>query len=185
MLDGDEILNNKVRRLIYNYIVSYPGVSYNSLKTIFELTDSSLGYHLHYLEKHNKINFDLKSGIRYYYPFSTLTSIPIKSQGLLKSYRLTSNQQYILDVILQYPGINQKEVVNKTGINRFKVRRNLDTLKKLNLIRNSNYQNTVCYEYALDEEMRYRILKELIIEFLREEFDEQTFLKLKVRLDRL
>jgi len=180
---GDQILKNKIRRLIYNYIVSYPGVSFNALKNIFELTDSSLKYHLHFLEKYNRIIFHLKEGSRYYYPHQITVSIPKKSQEPLKPQKLNPHQKRILDIIMRYPGINQKEIINKTGINRFKVTRNLNTLKDLNLIRNCIYQNTVCYEFIPNIEMRYEILKQMIIEFLKNEIDEQTFLKLKKRLE--
>jgi predicted transcriptional regulator len=180
---GDEKLKNKTRRLIYNYIISYPGVSFNALKNIFELTDSSLKYHIHLLEKYNKINFFTENGTRYYYPYNPLVNIPQKEQMLLDSYKLTTQQEQILNVIIRYPGINQKELINKTRMNRFKVIRNLNLLKDLNLIRNISYQNSVCYEYIPDAEMKYRILKRIIIEFLKNEIDEQLFLKLKKRLE--
>ena len=82
-----------------------------------------------------------------------------------------------------FPKINQKELVNRTGMNRFKIKRNINTLKELNLIKNTRYQNTICYEYIPDVEMKYRILKGLMVKFLKNEIDEETFLKIKRRLE--
>ena len=51
-----------------------------------------------------------------------------------------------------------------------------------NLIKNRKIQNIVCYEYVPDVEMKYRMLKGLMVKFLKNEIDEETFLKLKRRL---
>jgi DNA-binding transcriptional regulator LsrR (DeoR family) len=83
---------------------------------------------------------------------------------------------------MHFPGINQKELANRTGMNRFKVNRNLQTLKSMNLIKNTRIHNTICYEYIPDVEMKYRLIKGLMVKFLKDEIDEKTFLKLKRRL---
>jgi predicted transcriptional regulator len=179
---GDEVLDNKVRRLIFNHIAEYPGVSFNKLKTIFELSDSSLRYHLHYLEKNGQISSSPENGVRCYFPHPTSVSIP-KPQEPLASYQLTPNQKHILNMIIRYPGINQKELVKRTGLNRFKISRSISSLKDMDLIKNNRYQNNVCYEYNPDVEMKYKIMKGLMVKFLKGEIDEGTFLKLKKRLD--
>lgn len=179
---GDDALENKIRRMIYNHIAKYPGVSFNTLKEIFELTDNSLRYHLYYLEKNNKISSGLEKGVRCYYPHPKSVTIPPRAPAPLESQRLTPQQERILNVIMHHPGINQKELVHRTGINRFKVMRNLNTLKNLNLIKNSKYQNIVCYEYVPDVEMKYKIMKKIMVKFLKNEIDEKTFLRLKRRL---
>ena len=139
MSNGDEILDNKIRRLIYNQILSYPGVSFNTLKNIYELTDNSLRYHLYYLERNNKISSSLEKGTRCYYPHPASVTIPQRKQSAIESYKLTPQQERILNVIMRYPGINQKGLVNRTGMNRFKINRNINTLKELNLIKNTMF----------------------------------------------
>jgi predicted transcriptional regulator len=183
MPNGDEILENKIRRMLYNQIISYPGVSFNTLKNIFELTDSRLRYHLHYLEKNNKISNGIESGIRCYYPHPESVSIPPKTQAILESNNLTPHQERILNLIMRHPGINQKELVRRTGINRFTLIRSINSLKNLNLIKNKRIKNTVCYEYIPDVEMKYKIMKGLMLRFLNDQIDEQTFLRLKRRLE--
>jgi len=183
MAIGDSVLENKIRRIIFNHILKYPGVSFNTLKDIYELNDSSLRYHLYYLEKNNKISSGLESGNRCYYPHPASITVPPKSKPSLSSHELSPPQERILDIIMHYPGINQKELANRTGMNRFKVNRNLQTLKSMNLIKNTRIHNNVCYEYIPDVELKYRMMKGLMVKFLKDEIDEQTFLKLKRRLE--
>jgi predicted transcriptional regulator len=68
MHNGDEVLENKIRRMIFNLIVEYPGVSLNTIKNVFELTESGIRYHLNYLEKNNKISSSMERGIKCYFP---------------------------------------------------------------------------------------------------------------------
>jgi predicted transcriptional regulator len=88
-----------------------------------------------------------------------------------------------LGIIKENPDINQKELVARSGLNRLTTIRNLETLKNHNLIRNKRIRNNVYYEYVPDVEMRFVILKGLILKFLRNEINEETFLRLKSKLD--
>jgi predicted transcriptional regulator len=184
MPKGDEILENKLRRMIYNLIVECPGIGFNSIKTIFEATDDSLRYHLNYLEKNDKISSGVEGGIKCYFPHPASVTIPQNTQKVLESHKLSPQQERILSLIMRYPGINQKELIKRSGINRFKVARNIQTLKGLELIRNSRTKNNVCYEYVPDVELKYQIMKGFMKRFLNDEIDEETFLKLKKRLEK-
>jgi predicted transcriptional regulator len=183
MSKGDEILKNKIRRMIFNLVATYPGVSFNNLKNIFELTDSNLRYHLNYLEKNNKISTDMEQGVRCYYPHPASVTIPQNSEPTLETQKLNLPQERILNIIIRYPGINQKELISRSKMNRLKVIRNLNALRNLNLIINTKDQNNVYYEYVPDVEMKYSILKGVVIKFLKDEIDEETFLRLKRRLE--
>ena len=169
--------------MIYNLIATYPGVSFNNLKNIFELTDSNLRYHLNYLEKNNKISSGLEKEIRCFYPHPASVTLIKKPENAIDSQKLTPSQERILNIIMKYPGINQKELINKSGINRLKVIRNVNTLRKLDLVRNRKHQNNVYYDYVPDVEMKFTILKGLVFKFLKDEIDEETFLRLKRKLE--
>jgi len=182
MANGDAILDNKLRRMLYNHIISYPGVSFNTLKNIYELTESGLRYHLNYLEKNNKISSSLERGIKCYFPHPTSVMIPKHTKDTLESQKLPRNQELILTTIMRYPGITQKDLIKKTGTNRFKIHRDIRTLKSLNLIKNIRRGNTVCYEYIPDVEMKFKIIKGFILKLINNEIDEETFLRLIKRL---
>ncbi|MCK5561429.1 MAG: winged helix-turn-helix transcriptional regulator [Thermoplasmata archaeon] len=183
MSSGDKVLENKIRRMIYNLIVIYPGVSFNNILKIFELTDSNLRYHLNYLEKNDKIRSGLEGGMRYYYPHPSTVKLIGKPQNIIESYKLTQEQERVLGIIKENPGINQSDLIKKSGINHTTALRNLNTLRNLNLIQNRKLQNNVYYEYVPDVEMKYAIIKGLVIKFLRKEIDEETFLRLKRKLE--
>jgi predicted transcriptional regulator len=183
MPSGDKALDNKIRRMIYNLIVNYPGVPFNKLMEIFELTDSNLRYHLNYLEKNGKISSGIDNGIKHYYPHPSNVKILQKPQDIIESQKLNQEQKRLVGIIKKYPGISQKELIQRSGIKRTTALRNINTLKNLNLIKNNKFQKNVCYEYVPDVEMKFTVIKGLIIKFLRKEIDEETFLRLKRKLE--
>jgi predicted transcriptional regulator len=183
MAHGDSALENKLRRMIYNHIVTYPGVSFNNLKNIFELTDGGLRYHIDYLERNKKISIDMNNGTRCYYPHHDSVSAPATSSDMMEMHRLNPVQELILNTIKLYPGITQKELVIQTRLNRFQVANNLNKLYGLKLVRKYQNSRNVCYEYIPDSELKYKMLKKLVIKLLKGEIDEKTFLECKRRLD--
>ncbi len=183
MNQGENILQNKTRKMIYNLIITYPGVSYNILKNIFELTDGVLRYHLNYLKKAGMINFGFEKRLRCYYPDYNTVNGPRKSMNSLEMQKLTPKQELLLGIIKQYPGINQKELIKRSRLNQIQVSKNLKKLSNLNLIKRTQKSRTICYNYVPDEELKFEIMKRLLIKLLKDEIDDQTFLKLKRKLE--
>ncbi len=185
MMESDVSLENETRRLIYNHIMAHPGVTFIILKNVFKLNDSTLRYHLNYLERSEKISFGIEKGSRYYYPHSGGRYVVQRTEDSndLKAYELTSTQERIISVIKRNPKINQKKLVEKTGINRITLSNNLKKLKALCLIRKIPNGNKVQYEYLENKQLRYEILKHLIKQLLSNKIDEETFLRLKKKLD--
>ena len=185
MLEIESALTNETRRLIYSHIMANPGVSFIVLKSVFKLNESTLRYHLNYLEKSEKISFSLEKGRRYYYPHHGERHVIQNAEGsnLLTAYELTIVQEKIISAIKRYPRINQKELVKMTGINRITLSNNLKKLMNLCLVRKIPNGNKVQYEYLENKQLRYEILKRLIKKLLNNEIDESTFLKLKKELD--
>jgi predicted transcriptional regulator len=185
MMESDTSLENETRKLIYNHIMSNPGVSFIVLKNVFKLNDSTLRYHLNYLEKSEKISFGVEKGSRYYYPHLGGRHIIHKSQvtGTLSAYELSGIQEKIISAIKRNPKINQKQLIKITRINRITLNNNLKKLTALCLVRKVPNGNKVQYEYIENQQLRYEILKHLIKKLLNNQLDEATFLKLKRELD--
>ena len=185
MMEINTSLENETRKLIYDHIMAHPGVSFIILKSVFKLNDSTLRYHLNYLERSEKISFGIEKGSRYYYPHLGGRHIIQKAEGTntLTAYELTITQEKIISTIKRYPKINQKELVKLTRINRITLSNNLKKLMSLCLIRKVPNGNKVQYEYLENKQLRYEILKHLIKRLLSNELDEDTFLKLKRELD--
>jgi predicted transcriptional regulator len=182
MATGEEALEHETRRMIYNHIISHPGVSYKVLKTVFSLTDGTLRYHLDYLERAEKISFGLEAGKRLYYPFHSEVTVASQLPGTAKPYKLTQLQERILNTIKQHPGITQKELMTSMGLKRFTIVNNVKKLLNLEIIRKTPNGKNVYYEYITNEQFRYELLKGLVIKLLKKEIDENTFINLKRKL---
>ena len=185
MLGNDVSLDNETRKLIYNHIESHPGVSFLVLKSVLKLNDSTLRYHLNYLEKSKKISLGSENGRRYYFPQSGSRHVIRNADGstIFTSYELSGVQEKIISTIKLNPKINQKELAKLTRINRITLNKNLKKLMNLCLVRKIPNGNSVNYEYLENRQLRYDILKRLIKKLVNNEIDEETFLKLKKELD--
>jgi predicted transcriptional regulator len=184
-MEGESVFENTTRRMIYNHIYAHPGVTFLILKKVLNLNESTLRYHLNYLERSEKISFGLEKGKRYYYPHSSAKQIVQKKEGisLTNELELTNIQARIIDTIQKYPKLNQKELSKRTRVNRITLNRNLKILMDLCLVRKIPNGNMVLYEYMPNEQLRYEILKKLLKKLVRNEIDEETFLELKRKLD--
>jgi len=183
MAKGELALDNKLRKMIYNHITTYPGVSFNILKNVFELSDGALRYHIDYLEMNERISSGAERGIRCYYPHNNVVNVPKKSSDNLRLHKLSQVQERMLETIKHYPGINQKELTHRTRLNRFQIANNIKTLVSMNLVNQYRNSSTICYEYVPDDEQRFTLMKRLVIKLLHNEIDEKTFLELKRKLD--
>jgi predicted transcriptional regulator len=183
MSNDEKTLDNKIRRMILNLIINYPGVSYSKLKDIFELTDSNLRYHLNYLEKNGRISQGSDDRIKNYYPHPSNVKTLNIPDGIIESYKLSQEQRRLINIIKENPGIHQKKLIKTSGIKQTTAIRILNSLQDMNLIKNNKIQKNVCYEYVPDVEMRFTLIKGLIIKLLRREIDEDTFLRMKKKMD--
>jgi predicted transcriptional regulator len=184
MYDDNNTLKNKSRKLIYDYILSHNGTSFGSIKDFFGMKNSTLEYHLHHLEKHQKIYSKREGRRRCYYCKHKLEH---QTTTFSKEFTdLTNLQRRILNQIKNKPGITNKELIQKNKINRKKLSYNLKRLGELNLIwMAKNNGNTIGYEYISKEKLRNEIYKQLISKLLSKELDEETYFKIKKKLDLL
>ena len=183
MAREDSVLDNKTRKLIFNHIAAYPGVSYSTLKKVLDIPVGTLRYHLNYLVRHVGIKFEVQKGKRLYYvSHEIITDLGLRN-GQATDFKLSTTQEKLLKAIKHYPGISQKELIRMTGVKQFTGTNNLRKLLSLNLIRKYKNGQNVCYEYMTDDELKYEILKRLLIKLIKKEIDEETFLRLKRKLE--
>jgi predicted transcriptional regulator len=175
-------LESIIRKKINAHIVEYPGVSFSTLKKFYDLNESTLRYHLHYLRRAKRITSNIENGTKHYYPYRGTENVSNPMNTDLKTPKLTAHQEKILNVIKQYPGINQTELISKTSLKRHILSYNTSKLVDIGMVRRINHENYVCYEYIPDELLEYEMLKVLTIRFLNNEIDEQTYLKLREKL---
>ena len=169
--------------MIYNHIQEYPGVSFSTLRKVHDLNDSTLRYHLQYLERGQKVSSNIQNGQLHYYPYNNVDKLATTSSSNIPTYKLTSHQQHILNTIKNYPGISQKELGQRTSLKRFILTYNLTKLIDLGMIRKYNNESHVCYECITREQLQAEMLKVLAIKLLSHEIDEKTFNQLKRKLN--
>jgi DNA-binding protein Fis len=137
------------------------------------------------LVKNEKISLGLEDGKRFYYPHLD-KHVMLSNQeenNSIGRYELSKVQQEIISTVRDYPRINQKELIKRTGINRITLSKNLNKLMDLCILRKIPNGNKVNYEFIGNEELRYEILRRLLIKLVRKEIDEETFLELSRKLE--
>jgi len=163
------VFDHKTRKMIYSHIVNYPGVSYITLKNIFNISPSTLRYHLEYLTKADRILMDLEDGKRCYYPLKDeLVDSKLYGSGS-RVFKLSPIQKKIINTIRQVPGITQKTLIKKTGLSRFTISYNMKKFIDMGLVRKSNSSKFVQYEFMTDEQLRHEVLLRLTIKLLNKE----------------
>ncbi len=175
-------LEHNTRKMIVNHILAYPGVSFVSIKKMLNLPDGTLRYHLNYLESKKEIRSCLEGNNRCYYPVQRII-FDSKSESEIKTHRLNDTQERLLDIIQRNPGITQKDLILLTGLKRITVRYNIRKFIDFGVVRKEPNGRNICYYYISDIELKERIKKRLIAKFLSNKIDEQTFLRLKRRLE--
>jgi predicted transcriptional regulator len=175
-------LEHKTRKMIYNQILTYPGVSFGIIKKVLDLADSTLRYHLRYLESSDEIKSFLEGKIRCYYPVQNII-FTLRSESEFETFHLNLTQKCIIEHVQRNPGITQKELLFATGLKRITAAYNIRKLIDFGVLRKEPNGRNICYFYISNIELRKKILKKLIIKFVNHELDEQTFLELKRKLE--
>jgi predicted transcriptional regulator len=162
----EEKSKKEIRPKIANYIRIHPGTPFKTIKTVFDLSDSTLRYHLQYLEKKGQIRSDEDK--RVYYP-----------TGHLKESDLTKTQLKLLQAIKKRPGITQKELAQKSKINRLTIRNNINVLIEMEMLSTIKMGKEIHHFYIRPEELEKIKMMRLISKFLLDKIDEETYWELR------
>jgi predicted transcriptional regulator len=185
MSNGEGALDHRTRKVIFNYIASNPGVSFGSVRKYFDLNESTLKYHLNYLERSKQVTSRREGRLRCYFCMRNngfdLSQIP---QTTLN--QLNKNQRVILNMIIHNPGLGKSDLIVRTKLNRKTLEYNLDKLTELKLIWKVKTEGAeLGYEFITKESLRQEIYNRLLMKLLTDEIDENTFKKIKKKLERM
>lgn len=182
MAGGAGSKDNRTRKMIYNYIKSYPGVSFGKIKDFFELNESTLKYHLVYLERTKDITSRREGRRRCY--FSSQHEFDDNKKTDEPDFSVfTRNQQVILKLIIRNPGITRTELLSKTKLNRKTFGYNIDRLVEQKTIWVINSSDEIGYEYITKDKLYKEMYNGLLMKLLSNEIDEETFHKIKKKLE--
>ncbi len=184
MIGGEVGLEHKTRKLIYNYIATHPGVSFGVIKEFFDLNESTLKYHLHFLEKNKRITSAREGKLRCYYcEYKKEVTIPTSQK--IKHLNLSKSQQRVLNLIKRQPGIGKKELMRFTKMNKKTLSYNIDKLIENKLIWQVKDSGAIGYEFITKDNLRKEIYNRLLLRLLADEISEEKFLKIKKKLEEM
>jgi predicted transcriptional regulator len=144
----------------------HPGTSFKTIKTIFGLADSTIRYHLRYLEKKGMIRSD--PDMRVYYPTRH------EEEGAL-----SKTQQRLIQIIRRHPGLTQKELSARTNISRLAVRNNIAKLVEKEILSTIRIGRETRHFYIHPDELERTKALRLITKFLLDVIDEETYWDLR------
>lgn len=106
-LAKEDVLQRKVRALIYEFIQTHPGSSFGAIRNTLALQNGGLEYHLAVLENQGFVHSELRGRHRWYFPNG--------NAALWKDVPLSPLQQTIVDAIRDSPGIGIRDLARKTS----------------------------------------------------------------------
>lgn len=184
MDEGGSVLEHRSRKLIYNFISTNPGASFETIKKFFDMNKSTLNYHLKFLERNKKITSKLEGGFRCYYcAFKIDHDLHLFVKD--KQAGLTGTQKLLIRIIQDNPGVSNKELIARTKINRKNLSYNIKKLRELKLIWAVKVDGILGYEYITKEKLKHEVATRLISKLLADEIDEATYHKIKKKLEKL
>lgn len=172
-------LEHKTRRMIYNYVHNHPGVSSDRIRSIFGLNDSTLRYHIAYLEKGELLTSKQNGKDKCYFCSDEGASDPLTGAELMD---MTVMQRRIASLIKGKPGITRKDILESLKVDRKTLSQDLRRLEESKVVWKTENNGSSGYEYITKERLRKMMYRRLLQKLLDDDIDEATFRKLKERL---
>lgn len=184
MPHDQEVLKHRQRKMIFNYISEHPGTTLPAIRRVFDLNPSTLKYHLHYLEKNRKIVIKKEKNNNCYYCTKD-DGFDLDPGTGVDTGSLSPIHKRVLKVISSNAGMTHDQILKSLDIKRRDATLVLQRLNELDLIWKIRTDNGVGYECISRENLKKAVYKRLLLRLVNDEMDEETFLKVKHRLDGL
>ena len=160
---GEEVLELKTRRKVFDCIAKNPGLHKLELQRKLDITYSNLDYHIRILIKRNLINSQTEGGYTRYY---AMGEIGTKDKKILGMLRQKITRKIILFLLLN-PKSSHGEIKNHLEVAASTTTFHLKKLMELEVITFKKYGKEKLF-YVIDEEA----VSDLLISFRRGFFDK-------------
>jgi uncharacterized membrane protein/DNA-binding CsgD family transcriptional regulator len=121
-LKPEHLLSNRLRKRIYVYVQNNPGEHFRAILVNLNLTNGTLAHHLYTLEKENLIRSQRDGLYRRFYP----AGYHIEENRI----SLSPMQRRIMELIVDEPGLSQKDISQKLSVSNSTVNYNIKALKE-------------------------------------------------------
>ncbi|WP_456474149.1 winged helix-turn-helix transcriptional regulator [Candidatus Pyrohabitans sp.] len=149
------ILENIQRQRIYKYVLNNPGTNIEELSRNLRINRSTLRYHLKVLEYSGKLTIEKIGRYTRIYQNSMIFD---NNQKFIAAAMRKESESKILKVILENPGINNREISKITGLDKSTVSRHIKTLIDAGLLEIKNdgkFRRYFIKENATDSVIRF------------------------------
>lgn len=133
----ENLLDNAVRKRIFDYIRQNPGKHYRAILTALDLPMGVLSYHLSQLEKGQYILSIQEGKFTRYYP---------RGPDIEVLFRMSDIQESILSVVKENQGISQTAIAGNMGVSRKVINYHVNILNRAGLIAVKKHgRESACY----------------------------------------
>ncbi|HWQ67167.1 MAG TPA: winged helix-turn-helix transcriptional regulator [Methanospirillum sp.] len=129
---GKNLLDHETRRLLYNTIVSMPGVDLRTLTEITRVNENTIRYHLDRMVGSGVLHITLIGGSGHYFENHGKYS---EQEQLLLSRMSIEESNRILQIVGEKPGLSRGELASIIGVSGPTITRSVHHLTKEGLIR--------------------------------------------------
>jgi hypothetical protein len=127
-----------IKGLVHGYIDGNPGENYNSIKRALKMNNGTLAYYLKVLLRENTIKSERDGILKRFYPTEGRITRDVLD--------LSDIQQDIFDVILDNPGIFQKDILERLDISQQRLNYQIKQMSEARLIKvERDGKRTKCY----------------------------------------
>jgi predicted transcriptional regulator len=179
-MNGQDTLMHPTRKVLYQFIVENPGTSFQFIKRILRIPEGTLRYHLDHLIRHNRVVSEKKGRNLCYY-----SSFKRDHPECHLNVELNPDQQLLLDIIRNEPGIGRKELMVRTRLSRRRINYSLRRLRDLRLVWKVNTSAGDGYEEITKDRLKDDMYRILVDRLLKGELSLERFNILKDRLDEM
>lgn len=175
-MPSGETLDHGTRSQLTDLIKKEPGLSLMEIVRSLGLKESTLRYHLKYMEKKRIVESENIDGKKRYFSAGAKHKRKRKRERI--EIGLSEKQSRLISIIGDNPGIDQKKLCILSRFNRFMVSYYLEKFEKLGLVNKKRSGKNVRYFKVDEEELRKKIISAMVEDLSEGKMDEERFLQL-------